>query len=319
MLTILSPQARKQLRPCHHARIMKTPAASPVTGSHACLTHDRANATESALPTIHPTAIVDSRAILADDVIVGPYCTIVGAVTIGPGTKLINNVSIRGPLTLGARNVVYPFACLGFDPQDRKFSPEKDGAGTIIGDDNILRESVTIHRATRDVPTTVGNGNYLMVNAHVAHDCLVGNKVTLVNGALLGGHVTIFDNVIISGNSAVHQFCRVGRMAIISAAEAVNKDVPPFCMVYHTRLVGGLNRVGLRRAGLRDHIKPLEQAFDILYKRNLPNQKAASLILEELGHDPLCIEMAQFIQQSKTGMSQYVAKHVFLNRKTDDD
>lgn len=270
------------------------------------------------MPQIHPTTVIDPRAVIADEVVIGPYCTIEGRVTIGPGTRLMGHVYLKGPLTIGARNVIYPFACLGFEPQDYKFSPDTEGAGTIIGDDNIIREGATVHRATRGKPTTIGNHCMLMANAHVGHDCIVGNRVALVNGSLLGGHVELGDNVIVSGNAAVHQFCRLGRMTILSGAEAVNKDVPPFCMVYHTRLVGGLNRVGLRRAGLREHINSVQQAFDILYKRNLPNSKAAHLILAELGHDPLCKEFAEFILNSTRGMSQYVAKHQFLRGKSDD-
>lgn len=254
---------------------------------------------------IHPSSIIDSRAQLADDVTIGPGCTIQGQVTIASGTRLVGRVWLQGPLRIGQNNVIYPNACIGLEPQDRKFDPSNEGCGTQIGSDNIIREGVTIHRATKDRPTTIGDGNFLMVNSHLAHDVLIDNRVTLVNGALLAGHVHVQDQAIISGNCAVHQFCRIGRMAIMSGVQGVTQDVPPFCMVYQDRTISCLNLVGLRRNGLRDHIKYLEHAFDILFLRELPNAVAAQRILDEYGHDPLCREMAQFVQASQRGICSY--------------
>ena len=261
--------------------------------------------TTPTLPTIHPTAIVDPRATLADDVVVGPYCIIEGDVTLGPGCKLVAHACLKGPLTMGADNMVYPFACIGYDPQDRKFSPDTEGAGTVIGDRNILRESVTIHRATGDHPTSLGDDNYLMANAHVAHDCKIGHGCMFANSAVIAGHVEVQDNVILAGGAGVQQFCRVGRLSMLSGNEGITKDLPPFCIVHHTKRVGSLNVIGLRRNGYRDNIKPLQQAFDLIYKAGITTPAAADRIERELGDDPLCKELAQFLRSADRGITQY--------------
>jgi UDP-N-acetylglucosamine acyltransferase len=257
------------------------------------------------LPTIHPTAIVDPKANLADDVVIGPFCIIQGDVTLGQGCKLIAHACLKGPLTLGKDNTVYPFACIGYDPQDRKFGPDFQGAGTLIGDRNVLRESVTIHRATGEHPTTLGNDNYLMANAHVAHDCAIGNDCMFANSAVIAGHVTVGSNVILAGGAGVQQFCRVGRLSMLSGNEGITKDLPPFCIVHHTKRVGSLNVIGLRRNGYRDNIKPLQQAFDLLYKSGLTTPKAAEQIEQNLSDDPLCVELAHFLRTANRGITQY--------------
>ena len=259
----------------------------------------------AALPEIHPSAFVDDAAQLAQDVVVGPGCSITGEVRVGEGTRLLAQVHLQGPMQIGRGNRLYPFVCLGFAPQDRGYDPERPGAGVQIGDDNVFRESVTAHRATQDRPTTIGNRNYFMVNTHAGHDVVVGDDVTLANGALLAGHVQVGDRVIMGGNAGLHQFCRVGRMAMISGMGAIHQDVPPFCVVHRNSRVGSLNLVGLRRSGHRDHIRPLKAAFDILYRQGHTNSAAAQRILDELGDDPLCHELATFVQQSKRGLTGY--------------
>lgn len=259
----------------------------------------------AAMAEVHPTAIVDDAAELADGVVVGPWCSIRGAVTIGPGTRLLERVSIRGPVSIGADNTLYPNVNIGFAPQDRKFDADEDGAGVVIGDRNRLREGVTIHRATGDTPTAVGDDNYLMVNSHLGHDTVIGSWVTMGNGTLLAGHVEIADRVIFGGNATVHQFCRVGRMAMFSGLQGVTQDVPPFCVVYNSREIGSLNMVGLRRAGLREHVKPLRRAFDLLFRTRLPRGVAIERIRQELGDDPLCVEFADFAAVSQRGICPY--------------
>lgn len=257
------------------------------------------------MPQVHPTAVLDSRVELADDVVVGPYCVLDGRITVGPGSRLMHHVYLYGPLTIGLANVFYPNVAVGFAPQDRKFDAAAEGAGTVIGNENIFREGVTVHRATKDRPTTLGHRNYFMVNAHVAHDCVVGNDCMLANGALLGGHVEVQDSAILGGNSAVHQHCRVGRFAMLSGADAVSQDLPPFCVAYATKLVGSLNIIGLRRAGLGEHIRPLKKAFDIFYRSRLAKPTAIERILAECGDDPLCVEFVDFIRHSKRGITTY--------------
>ncbi|MEX0745848.1 MAG: acyl-ACP--UDP-N-acetylglucosamine O-acyltransferase [Phycisphaeraceae bacterium] len=254
---------------------------------------------------IHPTAVIDSHADLADDVEVGPGCVIDGDVRIGAGTRLVAQVFLQGPMTIGQRNLIYPGACIGYAPQDRGFDPRHAGAGIAIGDENIIREHVTLHRATGETPTTLGHRNYLMVHSHVAHDCRVGNDVTIVNGSMLGGHVEVHDGAIISGNSAVHQFCRVGRLAMLSGNVGISADLPPFCIASHRKRVGGLNIVGLRRAGLRDHVAPLRQAFHILYRQGHSHRVAVDRIERELSDDPLVREFVEFIRTAKRGITIY--------------
>ncbi len=265
------------------------------------------------MPTIHPTAFVDPNAELADDVFVGPYCIIEGRVTLGPGCRLVSHACLKGPLTIGKDNQVYPFACLGYDPQDRKFSPDFEGAGTTIGDHNVFRESVTVHRATGELPTTIGSGNYLMANAHIAHDCTVGDDCMFANSAVIAGHVRIEDKVILAGGAGVQQFCRMGRLSMLSGNEGITKDLPPFCIVHHTKRVGSLNVIGLRRNGYRDNIKPLQQAFDLLYKTGLTTPAAADRIEKEVGDDPLCTEFARFIRTAERGVTQYAGSDVMYS------
>jgi UDP-N-acetylglucosamine acyltransferase len=258
-----------------------------------------------AVPQIHPTATIDPQARIADDVVIGPNCIIHGAVTIDVGTRLIAQNFLHGPMTLGEGNTLYPTVCLGYAPQDRKFDPNSDGAGLVIGARNVLREGVIIHRATGKKPTRVGDDNYFMSNTHMGHDAQLANKCTLTNGAMVGGHAEVQDNVVIGGNAAIHQFCRIGRLALLSGLAGVAQDVPPFFACYRFRCVGSLNIVGLRRAGYRQHIGPLKKAFQIFYHRGLSNPHAVQAIKEQLADDPLCIELADFIQNTRRGITAY--------------
>ncbi|MFP4144982.1 MAG: acyl-ACP--UDP-N-acetylglucosamine O-acyltransferase [Phycisphaeraceae bacterium] len=255
------------------------------------------------MPEVHPTAIVSSEAELAEGVVIGPWCTVSGKVRIGPGTKLIAQVHLQGPLEIGRSNTLYPGACVGFAPQDHSFDPDEDGAGTVVGDDNVLREGVTIHRATAAHPTTLGSHNYLMAGSHMAHDVRVGSHCTMANGTLLAGHVEVADQVTMGGAGGVQQYCRVGRLAMVGGVLKLVQDMPPFCLARYTAEVAGLNIVGLRRAGYRDHIRPLRRAMNILYHGQHTNAEAADRINRELGDDPLCSEFAEFIRTTTRGIS----------------
>lgn len=261
-------------------------------------------------PYIHPTAIVDPRARIAPGVKIGPWCRITGDVTLGDNCVLHERVTLQGPLTFGARNVLYPQVAVGLEPQDRKFNPTTAGVGVLIGDDNIFREGVTIHRATGAHPTTLGHRNYLMANSHLGHDVRVGNDCTFANGVLIAGHAVIHDSVTFGGNAAVHQFCHIGRLVMFSGVAAVTQDVPPFCTVFSTRFIGSLNTVGLRRAGYRDHLENLQEAFDLFFLGNLPNRAALERIEKRVGLDPLCKEFIDFIRTTlnrdkKRGITPY--------------
>ena len=263
---------------------------------------------------IHPTAIVGPEVQLADDVIIGPSCYLEGRIILGPGSVLLNHVFAKGPLTLGEQNRVYPNVTLGHDPQDAGFDPDTPGAGCIIGDRNTIREGVSIHRATGDIPTTIGDDNMIMAYGHVAHDCKLGNHIVMANNALLGGHCEVQNNVFIGGNGGAHQFCRIGRLAMIGGTNAVSQDVAPFCMVMENRTVTGLNRVGLRRAGMRDQIKSLEQAYNILLDGKTLNANAIAQVREQFANCPACLEMADFVDSSKRGVTRhYNRKYVMMS------
>jgi len=197
------------------------------------------------VPEVHPTAIVDRGVELDDDVVVGPHCVLTGRGEVGSGSRLIGNVYLNGPLVLGRDNLVYPFATLGFAPQDFSWDPPAPGAGLRVGDGNVFRESVSIHRATSDeTPTRIGDRNYWMVNTHAGHGCQIANDCVFANGTLLAGEVEIGDGVITGGNVAIHQHCRVGRGALISGTMGLNKDLPPFFMLTGGNLAGSINVLG---------------------------------------------------------------------------
>ena len=198
---------------------------------------------------IHATAIVSAEADLADDVEVGPFVVIEGPVRLGPGCVVRPYVHLVGPLTMGRGNMIYSGAVLGERPQHTRYNNEP--TCVEIGDDNIFREHVTVHRGTtHSMKTVIGNHNYLMAGCHVAHDCVVGNRCILTNGCLVAGHCIIEDNVILSGNSALQQFCRVGRLAFLSGVSASTKDVPPFVIHQGIDTVSGVNLIGMKRAGM---------------------------------------------------------------------
>lgn len=257
------------------------------------------------MPEIHPTAMVDPRARLGEGVTIGPWCRVEGDVALGPGCRLLERVSLMGPLSAGARNTFYPGVCVGLPPQHRKFDASFGGPGVVIGDDNVLREGASIHRATGDAPTRLGHDNYLMVNSHLGHDAAVGDGCTLANNVLLAGHATVGDGVTFGGGAGLHQFARVGRLAIVGGLVGLSQDVPPFCACYYMRRVGSLNLVGLRRNGYRDHVPALRRAFDLQFRSGHSAPRAVERIRAELGDDPLCREFADFIAVSQRGITRY--------------
>ncbi len=216
---------------------------------------------------IHPSAIVSSKAQIADNVEIGPFCVIGDDVTIGAGTILKSHVVVEGNTVIGENNVIFPFAVIGVAPQDLKFKGEK--ARVEIGDNNKIREHVTIHLGTQDgaMVTKVGSNCLLMVGVHIAHDCVVGNNVILANNATLAGHVVVGDHVVIGGLSAVHQFARIGSGAMIGGMSGVENDVIPNGLVMGERAsLAGLNLVGLKRRGTsREDIHALRNFFKQLF------------------------------------------------------
>ncbi len=258
--------------------------------------------TESMTLTIHPTAIVSPTVELSEDIAIGPYCVLDGAIRIGAGTRLISHVSVSGNTTIGKRCTIYPFASLGHPPQDRRYRGEP--VSLIIGDDNIIREYVTMHAGTADGSqvTRVGNSCFFMVGAHVAHDCKVGNHVVLANHATLGGHVEVGDHVFIGGLSAIHQFARIGKHAMVSGAAGIQRSVIPYGMaIGFGASLDGLNFVGLKRRGFsRSAIQTLRRVFSRLF-RDSDGTMAERIeqITEENADSPEVKELIAFIAENE--------------------
>ncbi len=262
-----------------------------------------------ALPHAHPTALVSDEANLSPDVQIGPFAVLDGPVTVGPGCVIGTHARLSGPVTLGANNTVDTGAVIGGAPQHLGYKGEP--TAVEIGDGNVFREHVTVHRA---MPvgvgpgtgvTRIGNRNLFMAGSHVAHDCVVGDDVILANGALLGGHAVVGDRAFLSGNTAVHQFCRVGRLAFLSGVSATTMDIPPFWIMQDFNRVRGLNLVGMKRAGIAPAERTaLRKAYRIIYltRPALPMSAAVLRIEAELGEFPAIQELVEFIRSSKRGI-----------------
>lgn len=252
---------------------------------------------------VHPTALVSPEAELAQGVEVGAYAILDGRVRLGSGCKVLAQARLVGPLTMGAGNVVYSGAILGERPQHLKYADEP--TGVEIGDENTFREGVTIHRGTTHSWTTrIGSHNFFMVNSHVAHDCSIGNRCIFANGALVGGHCTLEDNVYLSGNCAVHQFVRIGRLALLSGCSATTKDIPPFVVQQGLDNVVGVNVVGLRRAGMTaTQVNAVRRAFRYLYRERMVLPAALARIERELADVDVVREMMAFIRRSARGIN----------------
>src|SRR6516165_3984138 len=216
---------------------------------------------------IHPTAIVDPSARIAETAEIGPYCIVGPEVEIGARTRLMANIYLEGPTWIGEDNIFFPYSTVGVASQDLKYKGER--AETRIGSRNEIREFVTIHRGTEGggLVTRIGDDNLLMAYAHVAHDCLIGNHVILVNGVTLGGHVIIGDWVEVSAFAGVHQFCRIGKHAIVGGYSVVTQDVLPFSNTVSERpiKVFGANRIGMERRGFNtESIESLQTSLRLL-------------------------------------------------------
>jgi UDP-N-acetylglucosamine acyltransferase len=253
--------------------------------------------------TIHPTAIVDRRAAIDPSADIGPYVVIDGPVQVGPRTRVLAQVTLTGDTVLGADNVLYPSVHVGHEPQDLGYRGAP--TGVRVGDRNVLREGTVVHRGTQPgTYTEIGSDVFLMSNAHVAHNCRVGDGAILASGALLGGHVQVGERAFISGNCVVHQFVRVGRLAIMRGLSRTSRDVPPFALMDGTHEVRGINRVGLRRAGFEAaRIRAVARAFRLLFGTRVNLREAAQRVEDELGDVPEVAEVLAFIRASKRGVA----------------
>ncbi|MFM7111243.1 MAG: acyl-ACP--UDP-N-acetylglucosamine O-acyltransferase [Planctomycetota bacterium] len=252
---------------------------------------------------IHPTALVSPHAHVGDDCEIGPFCILEGRVRLGSGCVVRPHAVLVGPLEMGEGNTVYSGAILGEVPQHLKFGGEE--TRTVIGSNNIFRENVTVHRGTTErFETRIGDNNFFMAGSHVAHDCIVGNKCILANGALMGGHCQIEDGVFLSGNSAIHQYCRVGRLALLSGVSSTTKDVPPFIIQQHINHVCGINVVGMRRAGIPNSgIDAVRRAYAIIYRDGGNLSTALEKAESELGDVDVVAEMIAFIRSAGRGIN----------------
>jgi len=254
---------------------------------------------------IHPTAIVDSKAEIAEGVEIGPYSVIEKDVAIGERTKIGPHVVIREGTRIGKQCHIFQFSSIGEAPQAFAYKGEK--TYLLIGDQNIIRESVTLHRGT--VPggkkTIIGNNNYFMAYSHVAHDCHIGNQVVMANGATLGGHILIEDHAIIGGLVAVHQFCRIGAHAFIGGFSGVLQDIPPYMLAQGDRTkLYGLNTVGLKRHHFSEEtLRALKKSYRTIFRSGLTLEKAIKQLSEDnIFRVPEVQHLLQFIQNSKRGI-----------------
>lgn len=248
---------------------------------------------------IHSSAVISSKARIADDVQIGPYCVIGDNVQIDSGCVLKSHVVIEKNTKIGKNNTFYPFCVIGVDPQDLKFRGEE--TFIEIGDDNVIREHATIHLGTKDGVslTKIGNKNLLMVGIHIAHDCVVGNNIILANSATLAGHVTVEDHVIIGGLSAIHQFTRIGKGAMIGGMSAVAGDVVPHVTISGERAtVGGLNLIGVkRRDAPKDSINDLRRYFkDVFQSQNSSSFKDRAVSEGKKYNSELVKDIVNFIE-----------------------
>lgn len=252
--------------------------------------------------SIDPRAIVSPQAKIGEDVEIGPFCIIEPDVVLGDGCRLESRVTIKRGTVIGQRNRFGDGVVVGGMPQH---TAATGPCGSVhIGDDNTFRENVTVHRAMKESEATIlGNNNYLMVNAHVAHDCRVGNDNVLVNNVMLGGHVQVGNRVNLGGATGVHQFCRIGSLAMVGGQAHVIQDVPPFVTVDGlTSRIVGLNQIGLRRSGrTTEEIKTLKAVYRLIFRSGMPWQELLRKLQQEYAIGPGA-EMTQFLLTTQRGI-----------------
>ena len=254
---------------------------------------------------IHPTAIISPDASLAEHVSVGAYSVIGGQVVLGAGCRVDEHVVIQGPTRIGQRCRFFPFGSIGLPPQDLKYKGEP--TELIVGDDNIFREYVTVHRGTAQGGgrTILGNHNFVMAYSHIAHDCVLGNHVILANAATLAGHVTIADHATIGAFSGVHQFCKVGFHGFVGGYSVITKDVLPYSKTVSPREAGnyGVNTIGLERKGFSpESIKTIRAAFRVIQQSKLNTAQALAALKERFAGQAEVQPIIEFIEKSERGV-----------------
>ncbi len=253
---------------------------------------------------IHQTAIVHAKAKIHGTAQIGAYAVIGPDVEILDDSEIRHHVVIEGPTRIGKKCRIFPFASIGLEPQDKKYRGER--SSLEIGDDNTIREYVTINRGTEvgGGTTKIGNRGWIMACCHIAHDCILGDDITMSNGATLGGHVTIRDHAVIGGLTGIHQFCSIGDYAITGGQSMIPQDVAPFAMVAGNRArLSGVNYVGLKRNGFtQEEIDDVNRAFSIFFRSGLTKRDAIQKLRENFPHSPHIKIFIDFADSSERGV-----------------
>ena len=258
--------------------------------------------------TIHKTAIVSKKAKIGKNVEIGPWCVVEDGAVIGDGTKLWHSVYVASDVVIGEDNIVHMGAVLGHEPQHLAYAGGRHACPLRIGNKNIIREYATIHRSfTKDGRTVIGNNNFFMGFSHIAHDCELMNNIIMCQGAMLGGHVTVEDNVFIGGAAAAHQFSRIGELAMVGGLTRVNQDVVPYTLVECDARVRGLNIVGIRRSDLSEASKrQIKEIYRFIYLSGLNTTNAIKEIRKASSLTPEAKHMVDFIERSKRGICGHI-------------
>ncbi len=253
---------------------------------------------------IHPKALIDPKAELADDVEVGAFTIIDAKVRIDAGTRIGPHAVLTGRTTVGKNNHIFQFTSIGEQPQDKKYANED--TELVIGDNNTIRELCTFSRGSAQGGgvTRIGNDNWIMACVHIAHDCILGDHIIMANNASLAGHVTIGDHAILSGYSLIHQFCTVGEHSFTSFASHVNQSIPPYVTVSGEKArVKGINSEGLKRRGFSsEQIKQVRRAYKALYRENLSLEDATSRLIEMAADSPEIQPLVDFLKLAERGI-----------------
>ncbi|MDA8432518.1 MAG: acyl-ACP--UDP-N-acetylglucosamine O-acyltransferase [Nitrospiraceae bacterium] len=253
---------------------------------------------------IHPTAIVDPKAEIGANVEIGPFCMVKAGVEIKRGARLLSNVVVEGATVIGEDCVIYPFSSIGFPPQDLKYKGED--TRLVIGNGTIVREYVSIHRASvgGEGATIIGDHSFLMAYVHIAHDCVIGSNVIMTNAATLAGHVLVEDFAYIGGLVAVHQFTRIGRYAMVGGFSGIGQDIPPYMIASGARAkLFGPNTIGLQRRGFSEKtINEIKKAYKILFREKRTLKDALKKVQEEFPSSSEIRHLVEFIEKNKRGI-----------------
>lgn len=253
---------------------------------------------------IHPTAVISESATIGENVTIGPFCVVDDNVTIGDGCILKSHVVVRGTTRIGKNNKFFQFSSIGEDCQDKKYAGEP--TELIIGDDNEFREGVTVHRGTvqDEGVTIIGSRGLFMVNAHIAHDCVLGDDIIVANNCAIAGHVHIDDFVIVGGAVGIHQFCKIGAHAFLGAGGIILRDVPPFVMVSgHKNIPQGINSEGLKRRGFeKDEVLAIKRAYKVIYRNGNTIEEAIDALEAPATDHEGVARMVEFLRHAERGI-----------------